>query len=83
MSKKPAAADPAAQFEGSLKELEDIVARMERGDLPLEDSLVLFERGMTLARDCRSLLEAAELRVRNVLETAGNQAQVPPNNPTN
>lgn len=76
MSKKTSAggasapADPAARFEGSLKELEDIVARMERGDLPLEESLALFERGMALTRECRSQLDAAELRVRNLLETA-------------
>ncbi len=77
MSKKPSAADssppdPATRFEGSLKELEDIVARMERGDLPLEESLALFERGMTLTRDCRAQLDAAELRVRNLLDTANN-----------
>jgi exodeoxyribonuclease VII small subunit len=77
MSKKPSASDAASpadasvQFEGSLKELEDIVTRMERGDLPLEESLALFERGMTLTRECRSRLDAAELRVRNLLETAG------------
>ena len=73
-------ADPAAGFEGSLKELEDIVARMERGDLPLEESLALFERGMTLTRDCRSQLDAAELRVRNLLESSGAVAPPSSNN---
>ena len=73
MSKKTSAGDaaaPAAGFEGSLKELEDIVTRMEKGDLPLEESLALFERGMALTRDCRQQLDTAELRVRNLLETA-------------
>lgn len=65
------ATDPALQFESALKELEDIVARMERGDLPLEEALSLFERGTSLTRDCRGLLDAAELRVRNLLEAAG------------
>jgi len=64
-------ADPVARFEGSLKELEDIVTRMERGDLPLEDSLKLFERGVELTRDCRTSLESAELRVKNLLEKEG------------
>jgi exodeoxyribonuclease VII small subunit len=71
-SPSPAAAadgaDPVSRFESSLKELEDIVTRMERGDLPLEQSLQLFERGVTLTRECRGSLETAELRVRNLLE---------------
>jgi exodeoxyribonuclease VII small subunit len=62
------AIDPVSRFEGSLKELEAIVARMERGDLPLEESLIEFERGMKLSRDCRASLESAELRVKNLLD---------------
>jgi exodeoxyribonuclease VII small subunit len=61
-------ADPVSRFEGSLKELEEIVARMERGDLPLEESLKLFERGVALTRECRTSLDSAELRVRNLLQ---------------
>jgi len=73
MTKKAAAAetpadDPVSRFEGSLAELEAIVAKMERDDLPLEESLVLFERGMGLTKVCRSSLETAELRVRNLLD---------------
>ncbi|MBL6750854.1 MAG: exodeoxyribonuclease VII small subunit [Nevskia sp.] len=63
--------DPVSRFEASLKELEDIVGRMERGDLPLDESLRLFERGMALARECRGSLETAELRVKNLLEPDG------------
>ena len=40
-------------FEGSLKELEQIVAQLEAGDLPLERSLELFEQGVRLSRDCQ------------------------------
>lgn len=65
---EPAADDPVARFEGSLSELEAIVANMERGDLPLEESLRLFERGIGLTRVCRTSLETAELRVRNLLD---------------
>jgi exodeoxyribonuclease VII small subunit len=62
------AEDPVSRFEAALKELEDIVGRMERGDLPLGESLRLFERGMALTRECRGSLETAELRVKNLLE---------------
>ena len=61
--------DEVSRFEASLKELEDIVARMERGDLPLEESLRLFERGVALTRECKASLARAELRVKNLLES--------------
>ena len=62
------ASDPVSRFEASLKELEEIVARMERGELPLEESLKLFERGTVLIRECRGSLDSAELRVRKLLQ---------------
>jgi len=64
----PSPATSVQGFETALKELEDIVARMERGDLPLEESLTLFERGMALTGECRQALDTAELRVRNLLD---------------
>lgn len=68
----PAPADDAvARFEGSMRELEAIVAKMERGDLPLEESLSLFERGMALTKECRTSLDRAELRVRKLLDAGG------------
>jgi exodeoxyribonuclease VII small subunit len=63
--------DPLARFEDALKELEDIVARMERGDLRLEESLKLFERGVALARESRQTLETAELRVKQLTADPG------------
>lgn len=69
--------DAVEHFEQALKELEAIVARMERGDLPLEESLSLFERGTQLTRDCRGALDRAELRVRNLLDAA-TEAAAPP-----
>jgi exodeoxyribonuclease VII small subunit len=60
---------PVAQFESALKELEDIVAAMERGDLTLEKSLQLFERGTELSRQCQQALSAAELRIKTLLES--------------
>jgi exodeoxyribonuclease VII small subunit len=50
-------------FERELEELEGVVKRLESGDLPLEESLKLFERGVALSDSCRRQLEAAETRV--------------------
>ncbi len=61
---------PVAQFEAALKELEGIVAMMERGDLPLEKSLQLFERGTQLSRQCQQALSAADLRIKTLLESS-------------
>ena len=67
MARKPAAtpdASPVADFEKSMQALEDLVARMESGELSLEESLAAYERGVGLNRKCQTALEQAELRVR-------------------
>jgi exodeoxyribonuclease VII small subunit len=53
----------ALSFEAALRELEEIVAKLEAGDLTLEDSLTLFERGQKLAHRCNQQLDEATLRV--------------------
>jgi exodeoxyribonuclease VII small subunit len=53
-----------AEFEHSLDELEQLVQRMEHGDLSLDESLKTYERGIALYRNCQSALEQAELRVK-------------------
>ena len=50
-------------FESSLEELERIVRELERGDLPLEKSLELFEQGVKLSRSCQERLNEAERRI--------------------
>ncbi len=52
-----------ATFEENVKQLEAIVAQLERGDLPLEDSIKLFEEGMGLSAACKDQLETAEGKV--------------------
>ena len=64
----PTEASPAADFEHSLDELEQLVARMEGGQLSLDESLASFERGIGLFRHCQQSLEQAELRVRLLLD---------------
>jgi exodeoxyribonuclease VII small subunit len=55
---------PVAHFEQSLDELEQLVEKMEHGEMSLEDSLAAYERGVGLYRRCQTALEQAELRVR-------------------
>ena len=61
---------PVAQFETSLDELEQLVQKMEKGDLSLDDSLAAYERGVGLYRQCQTALEHAELRVRLLSDPA-------------
>ena len=62
---------PVRSFEASLEDLEKVVKELEGGDLPLERSLELFERGMSLSDECRKQLEAAETRVEILLRKEG------------
>ena len=55
-------------FEQALGELESVVDRLEHGDLPLEEALKQFERGIELARACQSSLKQAEQRVEILLQ---------------
>lgn len=57
-----------ATFEEQLKALEETVEKLEQGDLSLEDSLSLFEKGVTLSEACKKQLEAAEGRVQVLTE---------------
>ncbi|MEP7305477.1 MAG: exodeoxyribonuclease VII small subunit [Acidobacteriota bacterium] len=50
-------------FEGAIAELESIVKKLEEGDMPLEQSLALYERGVQLSRFCHGRLEEAERRI--------------------
>ncbi len=56
-----------ATFETNMQRLEQIVRAMERGDVPLEASLKLFQEGTELVRNCGKLLDEAELQVKKVM----------------
>jgi len=64
----PAETPSVADFEHSLDELEQLVSRMEGGELSLDESLASFERGIGLYRHCQQALDKAELRVRLLLD---------------
>ena len=53
----------ALTFEGALEQLETTVGRLEEGEMPLEEALELFEKGVALSRQCTETLEAAEKRI--------------------
>lgn len=55
-------------FEKKLNRLEEIVTKMERGDLALENSLTLFEEGVKLSRECQKQLSEAELKVKKLVQ---------------
>lgn len=57
-------------FESNMQCLEQIVRALERGDVPLEESLKLFQEGTALVRDCGKLLDDAQLQVQKVLTAA-------------
>ena len=76
-SKKEETAGDVAQFEAALNELEQIVGKLERGELKLEEALKLFERGVELAKQCRRSLETAELKVKRLL----GEGAAPPEEP--
>ncbi len=56
----------ALSFEAAYAELESIVTRLDAGDLPLEESVTLFERGKRLSEYCQRVLDQAELRVNQI-----------------
>src|SRR5215813_9300950 len=66
-----------SKFESSLATLEQIVAQLESGELPLERALELFEEGIGLARRCQTQLEEAERKVELLLRERGEIRTVP------
>lgn len=66
-----------SNFETDLAELEQLVARMERGDLPLEEALGAFERGVRLARSCQQALREAEQKVQQLSADSNGETLAP------
>jgi exodeoxyribonuclease VII small subunit len=60
-------------FEQSLAELEALVAKLEQGDVPLEDALKTFERGVALTRQCQTALRTAQQKVEILLARDGTE----------
>jgi exodeoxyribonuclease VII small subunit len=65
------------EFEQSLQQLEELVTRLERGDLPLAEALAVFEQGVALTRQCHDRLSAAQQRVEILLREGGSTRTEP------
>lgn len=73
MSPRPKTKTPVEElsFEQAFEEMEQVVRQLEDGQLSLDDSLALFERGQALSTRCQQLLETAELKVQQLVPKAG------------
>ena len=69
----PKPKDKPESFENLFSELETTVAKLEAGDLSLDESLALFQRGMELTKKCGELLDQAELRIKELVPQADGQ----------
>ena len=69
--------DKLPDFEQSLTELEALVAKLEQGDVPLEEALKTFERGVALTRQCQTALRTAQQKVEVLLSRNGEETVEP------
>ncbi len=71
MARAPQDPEKDPDFEQALAELERLVERLERGDLPLDEALRVFERGIELTRHCQAALRTAQQKVEILLQRGG------------
>lgn len=62
-------------FEQAIKELGSIVGKIEQGEIPLQDSLTQYERGMALIKHCQAILQKAEKRIEKISEAEAKSQQ--------
>ena len=66
-------------FETAMKELENIVLKMEEGNIPLKESVDLYERGIFLKKQCNKILESVELRINKISSDKNNEVVIESN----
>jgi exodeoxyribonuclease VII small subunit len=69
--------DAAEKYEQAVKELEEIVSTLEKGDIPLEKSLELFQRGVALIKYCTGKLDETEKQILQIVEKDGVSSEIP------
>ena len=67
---------PAIKFEDALARLETIVSELEKGDLPLNDSLKIFEEGIKLSKTCLKILDDSERKVEILVQETGGKKRL-------
>jgi len=67
-------------FEESIKELTNIVSKIEQGQIPLQDSLQQYEKGMALIKHCRTILNKAEKRIEKITREEASEDEIPDKN---
>ena len=75
---KAAADIDKMSFESALAELEQIVSKLERGDVELEESIDIYERGARLKAHCEAKLKAAELKVEQIVQDSSGKVRTEP-----
>ncbi|MCI4645491.1 MAG: exodeoxyribonuclease VII small subunit [Hyphomonadaceae bacterium] len=80
MASKTATAIESMSFETALSELEQIVSKLERGDVELEESIAIYERGAQLKAHCEARLKAAELKVEQIVQDSSGTPRTEPAN---
>lgn len=66
-----------ASFETSMRQLEEIVQKLEQGDVPLEEAIDMFQEGMKLSKDCHDRLHKVEKQMTEVLDEDGTLSELP------
>lgn len=64
----------AMSFEDALRALEEVVRRLESGDVPLDESITLYERGEALRKHCQTRLDSAQARIEKIVSGEGGRA---------
>lgn len=64
----------AMSFEEALRALEEIVRKLESGEVPLDDTIGLYERGDALRRHCQARLDAAQMRIEKIVASSSGEA---------
>jgi exodeoxyribonuclease VII small subunit len=65
---------PSLTFEDALRALEDVVRKLESGEVPLDDSITLYERGEQLRKHCQARLDAAQARIERIVASPDGSA---------
>ncbi len=72
---EPAPGISEMSFEDALRALEDVVRKLEGGEVPLDDSISLYERGEALRKHCQARLDAAQARIEKIVAGPGGEAR--------